>query len=178
MSKSLINFINRKKSALGFSIFLIYIIQNCRINTKGVLGKNNLEKEPEITQENNYVTMNLASNCKNILYFSNTFSKADTQLSNLMKKFLAHRELYDNLYSNIKEENSNSKDSQEGLHKINKKIKSLVDNYVEKIEDIRNTITKILSEIERDLNEECKQHLINSKNKVLEHISKALKEIK
>ena len=95
-----------------------------------------------------------------------------------MKKFLAHRELYDNLYSNIKEENSNSKDSQEGLHKINKKIKSLVDNYVEKIEDIRNTITKILSEIERDLNEECKQHLINSKNKVLQHISKALKEVK
>jgi hypothetical protein len=178
MTRDLLNVINRKKSIFGLIIFLFYLIQNFNVNAKGLLGKINMEEESEIKEDINVVPLNIPSNCKNIQYFSNTFLKADKQLSNLMKKFLAHRELYDNLYSNIQVENSNSTNSQERLEKVNKKIKSLVDVYVEKIEDVRNSITKILSEIERDLSNECKEILVGSKNKVLEHITSALKELK
>ncbi len=113
------------------------------------------------------------SDCINIQYFTNTFMKAETQLSNLAKKFNAHREIYKNLHSSI----DDSKDP-EALKKISIKQKNIVDNYIEKIEEVRNQITKILAEVDRDLSPECRDKLSATKNQVLEHIEKAFKEIK
>lgn len=109
--------------------------------------------------------------CDDMIYFINTFNKADAQLDEISKNFtenkIIHKDLKTTTPSSVTKTTNNENANEENT----------VDFYNARIEEIRRYIKSIIHDVQIKLNTKCQERLAPASNEVITHIDQVSKQI-